>query len=117
MTNDTALWQQIDRDKNKYKAFMVFCFIAWAITLSVLAYIGYLYYLEFEVVLSKLEVALANKSDVYLAKQNILSVLVAITFLIAVLATIVVFMRQRSASLQDIQLRLTLLEQSISDKS
>lgn len=116
MTNETALWQKIDRDKNRYKAFMLLCFLAWAVTLSVLAYIGYLYYLEFEVVLGKFEVAVASNSDIYLAKQNILSVLVAITFLIAVLATIIVFMRQRSASLQDIQLRLTLLEQSISGK-
>jgi len=114
MNSKNDLWQKIDRDTNKYKIFLAMSMTFWVVTLAVLGYIGYIYYLEYEVVLNNFKIGLTNNSAIYSAKQDILLMLLSMTFIISVLATIVVFMRQRSASLQEIQLRLTMLEQSIS---
>lgn len=114
MNSKNDLWNRIDRDTNKYKMFLTMSMTFWVVTLAVLGYIGYIYYLEYEVVLNNFKIGLTNNSAIYSAKQDMLSILLSMTFIISVLATIVAFMRQRSASLQEIQLRLTMLEQSIS---
>jgi len=114
MNSKNDLWNKIDRDTNKYKMFLTMSMTFWVVTLAVLGYIGYIYYLEYEVVLNNFKIGLTNNSAIYSAKQDMLSILLSMTFIISVLATIVAFMRQRSASLQEIQLRLTMLEQSIS---
>jgi len=112
---NAQLWKKVEQDKFKYKIFLFVSLITWAVAIGALAYIGYLFYLEYQHVYSLYEVALAKQTDLYEAKKNIYIVVLSISIIVACLSSLVVVMRQRSSSLQDIQLRLALIEQQISE--
>lgn len=109
------LWKKIEQDKLKYKIFLFFSLATWVFTVGILVYIGYLFYLEYQHIYSLYEVAIAKQTDVYEAKKNIYTVVLAISIIVACLSSVVVLMRQRSSSLQDIQIRLAIVEQHISE--
>jgi nitrate reductase NapE component len=113
--NNDQLWKNIEKDKSKYKAFLMLSMIAWVAAIGALGYIGYMFYLEYLEIHKSYSVGLAKDIDLYQAKTNIYTVVLSISIIVACLSSIVVVMRQRSASLLDIQLRLALVEQHISD--
>jgi len=112
---NTQLWKKVEQDKAKYKLFLIVSLVTWTIAIGALAYIGYLFYLEYQHVYSLYQVAVAKQTDVYEAKKNIYTVVLAISIIVACLSSLVVLMRQRSSSLLDIQLRLAVVEQQISE--
>lgn len=114
MENENSqLWQKVEQDKLKYKFFLFLSLTTWVIAIGALAYIGYLFFLEYQHIYSMYEVAMAKQTDLYEAKKNIYIVVLAISIIVACLSSLVLLMRQRSASLQDIQLRLAMVEQQI----
>ena len=116
MENDNLqLWKKVEQDKFKYKVFLFVSLATWAIAIGALAYIGYLFYLEYQHVLSLYQVSVVKQTDVFEAKKNIYTVVLAISIIVACLSSLVFLMRQRSSSLLDIQLRLAIVEQQISE--
>ena len=110
------LWENIEKDKKKYKVLLGLSVLVWGLAICTLAYIGYLFYIEHQHVQDLYSKGVASILDLNEAKKNIYTVVLSISFIIASLLSLVVIMRQRSASLQDIQLRLALVEQHISSK-
>lgn len=118
MDNNTPnLWQKVEQDQKKYKWLTLVGVTMWLIALGALAYIGYLFYLELQILTQRYETGLVKMVDIYNAKKNIYVVVLAISIIIACLTSIVLLMRQRSNALHDIQIRLALLEQHISGTS
>ena len=89
---------------------------AWTIAIGVLVYFGYLFYLDYQHIIGQYNVGLANNINLYEAKKDILTIVLSISIIFACLSTLVVIMRQRSSSLHDIQIRLAMVEQHISEK-
>jgi hypothetical protein len=113
--DNSQLWKKVEQDKLKYKFFLILSLTTWVIAISTLAYIGYLFFLEYQHIYSLYEVAVAKQTDLYEAKKNIYIVVLAISIIVACLSSVVLLMRQRSSSLQDIQLRLAIVEQQITE--
>jgi len=117
MNNENSqLWKSVEQDKLKYKIFMFISLATWTIAIGVLVYIGYLFYLDYQYLLARFSVGTANKMDLYEAKKDIFTIVLAISIIFACLSTLVMIMRQRSASLHEIQVRLSMVEQHISEK-
>ena len=117
MDNENSqLWKSVEQDKLKYKIFMFISLAAWTIAIGVLVYIGYLFYLDYQHIIGQYNVGLANNINLYEAKKDILTIVLSISIIFACLSTLVVIMRQRSSSLHDIQIRLAMVEQHISEK-
>ena len=115
-TPSNPLLQQINRDKKFYFTLLTFSFIAWLSTLGCMLFIGYTEYLEYTRIQSMFSVGMAKKADVHAAIASVCYVALGISVMAATLTTVVVLVRQRSASLQDIQLRLALVEELMSNK-
>ena len=115
-SDDTKLWESVERDKFKYKVFLMLSMLAWGIAIGTLVYIGYLFWIDYLQVAKQYQVGVAGLMDLNEAKKNIYTIVLSISVILACLASVVVIMRQRSASLQDIQLRLAMVEQQIRDK-
>lgn len=113
---ENNLWQQIEKDKNKYTMVLFVSAFAWFATIAVLSYIGYLSFLEHQMVVKLYNVGIKEQIDVFEAKKSIVFIVFASTMIVACLMTVVVFMRQRSASLHEIQMRLAMVEQHIEAK-
>jgi len=117
MDNENSqLWKSVEQDKLKYKIFMFISLAAWTIAIGVLVYIGYLFYLDYQHIYSLFEVGLSRKTDLHEAKQNIYIIVLSISIIFACLSSVVFITRQRSSYLQDIQVRLAMVEQQISEK-
>jgi hypothetical protein len=117
MDNENSqLWKSVEQDKLKYKIFMFISLAAWAIAIGVLIYIGYLFYLDYQHIIGLSKVGLRTKMDLREAKQNIYIIVLSVSFIFACLSSLVFVMRQRSSSLHDIQIRLAMVEQHISEK-
>lgn len=117
MDNENSqLWKSVEQDKLKYKIFMFISLAAWTIAIGVLVYIGYLFYLEHQHIYSLYQVGVKSNIDLYEAKKDIFTIVLSISIIFACLSTLVVIMRQRSSSLHDIQIRLAMVEQHISEK-
>lgn len=114
-SENVDLWKKVEQDKLKYKMFLILSLATWSIAIGALAYIGYLFYLEYQHIYELSAVGLANQTDINEAKKNIYTVVLAISIIVACLSSLVVLMRQRSSSLLDIQLRLAIVEQYISE--
>ncbi|WP_341502112.1 hypothetical protein [Gallaecimonas sp. GXIMD4217] len=110
------LWAKVKRDRSLYSLILVVSLVAWLATLAFLAYVGLYFYQELQLVIQRHDVGLAQSIDVLEAKKNVLMVAMAFSIIVACLASVVLLMRQRTASLQDIQLRLGLLEQYIAEQ-
>jgi hypothetical protein len=113
--NHSPLWEKVEQDKLKYKVFLWVSLATWALTIGTLTYIGYLFYLEHQHIYDLYQRGLVKDIDVYDAKKNIYTVVLSISMIVAFLSSVVVIMRQRSSSLQDIQLRLAIVEQHLSE--
>lgn len=117
MDNENSqLWKSVEQDKLKYKIFMFISLAAWTIAIGVLVYIGYLFYLDYQHIIGLSKVGLSSKMDLREAKQNIYIIVLSVSFILACLSSLVFVMRQRSSSLHDIQIRLAMVEQHISEK-
>ncbi|WP_462156949.1 hypothetical protein [Pseudoalteromonas sp. GB56] len=118
MTNQlNPLLQQINRDKKIYVTMLGISFIAWLSTLGCMLFIGYTEYLEYLRIQSGFSVGMAKKADVNAALASLGYVALGISMMVAALTTVIVLVRQRSASLQDIQLRLALVEEMIASNN
>lgn len=110
------LWEKVEQDQLKYKVFLTLSLITWAIAIGVLISIGYLFYLEYQQLYSQFQVGLIDQIGLNEAKKNIYMVVFSISIIVACLSSLVVLMRQRSASLHDIQMRLAIVEQHVSEQ-
>ncbi|WP_105188654.1 hypothetical protein [Pseudoalteromonas sp. T1lg48] len=106
--------QQIHRDQKIYTSIMAISLVAWLLTLGILCFIGYTEYLDYQLIQSRFSVGLAHKEDVSEALKGVAFIAFTISMMVAALTTVILLVRQRSASLQDIQLRLALVEEMIS---
>ena len=115
MTDD-KLWKHVKRDKMLYGVILVAAVCLWAGALYALGTIGFLYESKLEHLYKSYWVGMAKMVDIEAVKQQLFAVVFAFTFLLAVLLTVVLIMRQRTAALTEIQIRLSLLEQHIANQ-
>ena len=106
-------WAAIDQEKRRERALRRVSVAAWTVTF--LAVVGYGILVALEIIHSvKLIGAGAATALVVVAQLTPLLVIVgALSVLVAAVATIGVFLRQRTASLHEIQLRLAALEDMV----
>ena len=107
------MWTLIAREKRRDKMMRWASVLAWAITLAILAVFSAFVWMQVSQAMSKFEVGLVPIEEIYQILLPFIAVLGAVSLLVAILCTIGVFLRFRSASLTEIQLRLAALEEML----
>ena len=111
--NDDKLWKKVKRDKMFYGAILLITIGLWGGALYSLGTIGFLYESKLDYLYKSYDVGMAKMVDIEAVKQKLFGVVFAFTIILAILLTVVLMMRQRTAALTEIQIRLALLEQHI----
>ena len=112
-SRDTAhdgVWAAVERDRRQDRILRRVGLAAWSVTfIAVLVYASMIVIqiLEFRRLVA---VGMAAERSVFLAAMPLVGVIGVLGVLIATLATIGMFLRMRTASLQEIQQRLAALE-------
>ncbi len=109
-----VMWQAIERDRRLDRWIRGICVAGWGLTL--LATSGYAVVVGREVMhaIQMRDVGAATDQAVMAAATPLVIALGVLALLVATLATVGVFLRFRTAALGEIQLRLALLEETLS---
>jgi uncharacterized membrane protein (DUF106 family) len=91
--------------------------VAWTITGILVLILGLITGLEVSVLMRRYYVGLVTRMDVVAAVMPFMIVLGVLSVLVGTLSTVGVFLRLRTASLVDIQLRLAALEDMLASRS
>ncbi len=105
-----AVWAGIERDKRYDRRLRRISTAAWGVTLVIVLAWGVLTALQVVNLIRLIGVGLATRLAVVAAVTPFLIALGALSLLVAVLSTVGVFLRLRTASLAEIQLRLSAVE-------
>jgi len=106
----------IDGEKKRDRLVRRVCFIAWGVTLTVMLVFAGIVGAEVAQTIKYARAGLANTYSVFTAAIPLLGVVGATSLLLALVSTAAVFLRFRTASLADIQLRLAALEAVLSEE-
>ena len=108
-----SAWAAIDQEKRRERALRRMSAAAWTVTFVGIIGYGVLVALQIVHSLQLIGVGAASSLVVIAQLMPLLIVIVAVSLLIAAITTIGMFLRQRTASLQEIQLRLAALEEPL----
>ena len=86
------------------------CIVSWILTFLVLIFFGVVIGQDVSRTMASVDVGIAQPREVLQAAVPLFVVVGTTTLLLALVSTAVVFLRQRTASLADIQIRLASLE-------
>lgn len=90
--------------------------VAWAVTFLVMLIFSVTVALDVAEALNRVGLGVASLSEVRVAVMPLIAVIGTTSLLLALVSTVGVFLRFRTASLADIQLRLATLETMLSDE-
>lgn len=113
------MWDRIDREKDRDRALRRVSGIAWSITFFILFLMTIRVGVELYGVLGKWGSGLTGIDRFFIASKTLtplLGVVGGISLLIGTLSTVGVFLRLRTASLSEVQLRLAALEDMLLTK-
>jgi uncharacterized membrane protein (DUF485 family) len=111
-----GIWTQIEAERQRDRTLRRVATIAWSVTAIVL--LIYATFVGLQVVqgIRMLQVGVMSRVQFAGMVMPFVTAFGLVSLLIAVLATVGVFLRLRTASLQEIQLRLTALEEMLAAK-
>ena len=116
-TQRDQTWLRIEEENRRDLVVRRISFIAWGVTFFVLLVFTALVAVEFVHTLELQRVGVASRETVIVTIMPLLTVFGVVSLLVAIVSTIGVFLRLRTASLNEIQLRLAALEEIILEQS
>lgn len=108
-----GVWGVIEREKRRDRIVRRISVIAWVVTFVVLFVFAAIMIQHIAVVRRRVLFGVEPWSAVYEAAMPLVAVVGALSLLIATLSTVGIFLRLRTASLAEIQLRLATLEEML----
>lgn len=105
-----GVWNAIDRERRRDRVVRWISIGAWALTFVILLVFAAITASEVSIVKRAVTVGAATQQTVYEAALPFIAVVGTLSVLIATLSTVGMFLRMRTASLVEIQLRLAALE-------
>ena len=111
-----GVWQMIEADKRRDRRLRRLTVAAWSVTLLVVLIFAGMIGREVMRTIQLEEVGVAPPGAVLDAVMPLVGVVGGLSLLIAVLGTVGVFLRLRTASLHEIQLRLSALEEMLAER-
>ena len=108
--SNAEAWAVVETEKRRDRALRRVSIAAWAATFVVVAVFAVIVAMHVSLNWSLSTVGAMDRRDVLDAAIPLVVVLGVLSLLIAVLATVGIFLRLRTASLADIQLRLATIE-------
>jgi len=114
-TGRDAAWEKIEEERRRDRLIRRVGYIAWSVTIFVMLIYTTIVALEFVRTLEMQRVGVVSGLDVIAVVMPLIKGLGVFSLLIAILATVGVFLRLRTASLSEIQLRLAALEEMLLD--
>lgn len=109
-TLNAEAWALVEQEKRRDRTLRRVSIAAWVATIVIVGAFAVLIALRISYMLKLTAVGMLEKGIVLQAAMPLVVVLGVVSLLIATLATIGVFLRLRTASLAEIQLRLSALE-------
>lgn len=109
-------WDAIAREKRLDKLVRTICTAAWAVTFLIVAGYAWIVWQQVAFMRDALGAGAVTRQAMLASATPLLVALGALALLIATLSTIGVFLRFRSASMQEIQLRLAALEEMMANE-
>lgn len=108
-----GVWNMIRREERYDRFLRLAATLAWILTLGLLVTWGVMVASEVSQLQRLVEIGVAQQRDVFRATIPLIAAAGTVTLILAVLATIGIFIRMRAATLGEIQLRLAALEAMI----
>ena len=110
MTTDSNAWARVDEEKRRDRTLRRVSIAAWALTFIVVAVFAVIVAMRVSLMWSLSSVGAVDRRAVFEAATPIVLVVGVLSLLVAVLATVGIFLRLRTASLAEIRLRLAAIE-------
>ena len=110
MTTDSNAWARVDEEKRRDRTLRRVSIAAWALTFIVVAVFAVIVAMRVSLMWSLSSVGALDRRAVFEAATPIVLVVGVLSLLVAVLATVGIFLRLRTASLAEIRLRLAAIE-------
>lgn len=111
-----GVWQMIEADKRRDRRLRRISIVAWSLTLLVFLVFAGMIGQDIAYTMRRVEVGVEPSGAVFEAVMPLVGVVGGLSLLIAVLSTVGVFLRLRTASLHEIQLRLATLEEMLAER-
>jgi hypothetical protein len=111
------VWDLIDAEKRRDRLIRRVSVAAWSVTMAVLLVFAGIIGRQVADTMRRVDVGVAPSGAVWDVLLPFVAVVGAVSLVIAVLATVGVFLRLRTASLNEIQVRLAALEQLITERA
>jgi hypothetical protein len=114
---ESEAWAMIDKERRRDRFVRMVSIVAWAVTVGVVLIYGALTAVRVSRVAKLVAVGVMERMATFDAMMPFIAVVGILSLLIAVLATVGMFLRLRTASLAEIQLRLAALESLLASRS
>jgi len=114
--DSNGVWAAIEDEKRRDRRLRRVSIIAWSATFLVVLVLAVLIGLQVSQMMRAVAVGAAPRSAVIWSAMPLIVVLGVLSVLIATLSTIGIFLRLRTASLTEIQLRLAALEAMLASR-
>jgi hypothetical protein len=109
-TTSDSVWTAIEKEKRRDSLLRKVSVAAWTFTAFLLLVYGGMVATKVSRLMQLAEVGIVQRQDVFNATIPLIAVVGTVMLLVATLSTIGVFLRMRTATLSEIQLRLASLE-------
>ena len=113
---DKNMWDIIEKEKRRDRIVRWVSIVAWSVTFVILAWYAVMVGKEVAHTMAQFQIGLVHQREVSQALMPLIAVVGTVSLLIATLSTVGVFLRFRTASLSEIQLRLAALEEMLSSE-
>lgn len=110
MTRDSSAWALVEEEKRRDRTLRRVSIAAWSGTFLAVAVFAVIVAMRVSLMWSLASVGALDRRAVYEAATPVVLVVGVLTLLVAVLATVGIFLRLRTASLAEIRLRLSAIE-------
>jgi predicted neutral ceramidase superfamily lipid hydrolase len=106
-------WTMIEDEKRRDRFLRRVSITAWSVTFIIVLFIGVMIGMQVSQMMKAVAVGAAPPTAVFWSAMPLVIILGVLSLLIATLSTVGVFLRLRTASLAEIQLRLAALEEML----
>ncbi len=111
---DQDMWNIIEKEKRRDRIIRWICIVAWSVTFAIIVWYAVMVGKEIAHTMTRFQIGLVHQREVSQALMPLIAVVGMVSLLIATLSTVGVFLRFRTTSLSEIQLRLAALEEMLS---
>ena len=116
-TVDSEIWDLVQGEKKRDQKVVLLSKIAWSVTGIAVLMFGAIQFSHFLQYLELIALGTGSMDQLWAQLTPLVAVIGIIGLIIAILATVGIFLRLRTSSLHEIQVRLAALEQMFVDQS